>query len=118
MLGALFRHFRLFRGFKSVQGAQQVPGMTWQIINCLVSLQHASSVGDTDLRPLKSRFLVEMAIKIDYKCPFKRGLAHVASDIGPYNATDTSNSAWKALEILTFRGRLSYFRPEVAFVKL
>ena len=66
----------------------------------------------TSVRPLKSRILVEMAIKIDYKCPFKRGLAHVASDIGPYNATDTSNlaikGAWKALEILTFRGRLSY----------
>jgi len=65
-------------------------------------------VGDTDLRPLKSRFLVEMAIKIDYKCPFKRGLAHAASDIGPCNATDTSNLAWKALGTLTFWGRLSY----------
>ena len=73
-----------------------------------MSLQHASSVGDTDLRSLKSRFLVEMAIKIDYKCPFKRGLAHVASDLGPYNATVTSNLAWKAFEILTFWVRLSY----------
>ena len=80
--------------------------MTWQIMKYLVSLQHASTMGDTDLRPLKSRFLVEMAIKIDYKCPFKRGLAHVASDLGQYNATDTSNFAWKALEISTFRGRL------------
>jgi hypothetical protein len=50
-----------------------------------------------------------MAIKIDYKCPFKRGLAHVTSDLGPYNATDTSNLAWKALEILAFRGRLPFY---------
>ena len=64
-------------------------------------------MGDTELRPLKSRFLVEMAIKIDYKCSYKRSLAHVASDLGPYNATGTSNLAWKALEILTFRGQLS-----------
>lgn len=32
----------------------------------------------------------------------------MASDLGSYNATGTSNLARKALEILAFRGRLSY----------
>jgi hypothetical protein len=43
-------------------------------------------------------------LKIDCKFLYKCGLAHVASDIGPYNATGTSKPAWKALENFDFLG--------------